>query len=88
MQFLQALRREDLLAPNEEPDMPTLARAVHAFVARTPSIVAMAQIDDLSDEADPVNIPATSESIRIGDAGWVTIVSDCFAGLDKSLAAR
>jgi 4-alpha-glucanotransferase len=38
-----------------------LARAVHAFVARTPSILAMVQIDDLSDEADPVNIPATSD---------------------------
>ena len=41
--------------------MPTLARAVHAFLARTPCALAMAQIDDLTDEADPVNLPATSD---------------------------
>jgi malto-oligosyltrehalose trehalohydrolase/4-alpha-glucanotransferase len=61
IQLLEALRYEGLLAPDGEPDIPTLARAVHAFVARTPSILAMVQIDDLSDEADPVNIPATSD---------------------------
>jgi 4-alpha-glucanotransferase len=38
-----------------------LARAAHVFLARTPSVLAMAQIDDLTDEADPVNVPATSD---------------------------
>ena len=59
--LLKALHRERLLANDGEPDIPTLARAVHAFLARTPCGLAMAQIDDLSDEADPVNIPATSD---------------------------
>jgi 4-alpha-glucanotransferase len=59
MQLLDALRREGLLAPDGEPDSPTLARAAHVFLARTCSVIAMAQIDDLTDEADPVNIPAT-----------------------------
>ncbi|MBV8937963.1 MAG: 4-alpha-glucanotransferase, partial [Alphaproteobacteria bacterium] len=60
-QLLQALYREALLAPDQKPDIPTLARAMHAFIARTPSVLAMAQIDDVTDEADPVNIPATSD---------------------------
>ena len=61
MQLLEALCREKLLPDNEEPDIPTLARAAHDFLARTPSVLAMVQIDDLTDETDPVNVPATSD---------------------------
>ena len=61
IQLLEGLRREKLLSDNEEPDIPTLARAAHVFLARTASVLAMVQIDDLTDEADPVNVPATSD---------------------------
>jgi 4-alpha-glucanotransferase len=61
VQLLEALRREGLLPDNGEPDVPALARAAHVFLARTPSVLAMMQIDDLTDEADPVNVPATSD---------------------------
>jgi malto-oligosyltrehalose trehalohydrolase/4-alpha-glucanotransferase len=75
-QLLAALRREELIpapgaapstgsgprgAGDGDPDIPQLARAVHAYLARTPCMLVMAQIDDLTDEADPVNIPATSD---------------------------
>ena len=61
MQLLQTLRSERLLPPDGEPDVPILSRAPHAFLARSPSALAMVQIDDLTDEADPVNVPATSD---------------------------
>ncbi|MGH7097409.1 MAG: 4-alpha-glucanotransferase, partial [Stellaceae bacterium] len=59
--LLEALRREGLLPAAGEPDTRALARAAHAYLARTSSLLAMAQIDDLTDEAEPVNVPTTSD---------------------------
>ncbi len=59
-ELLRAMRRERLLPPQGQPDLETLMRAAHAFLARTPSVLAMVQIDDMTDEAEPVNVPATS----------------------------
>jgi hypothetical protein len=42
------------------PDVGTLVRAVHEFLARTNSLIALVQLDDLTDEAEPVNVPGTS----------------------------
>ena len=56
--LLEALRSEGLLDSGEQP--VRLSEAVHAWLARTPSMLAMAQIDDLMGEAEPVNVPATS----------------------------
>ena len=58
--LLRALRQQRLLSHEEEPDAGALARAVHTWLARTKSVLAMAQIDDLTDEIEPVNVPTTS----------------------------
>ena len=56
-----ALRREGLLSEGQEIDVEILIREAHTFLARSQSIIAMAQIDDLTDEAEPVNVPTTSD---------------------------
>ncbi len=62
--LLAALRREGLLpaagTTDAPPDIERLALAVHAFLASTPSLLALLQVDDLAGESEPVNLPATS----------------------------
>lgn len=57
--LLAALRREGLLDDAVGGFCDTLARALHAFAARTPARLAMAQLDDLAGEAVAVNLPGT-----------------------------
>jgi glycogen debranching enzyme len=60
--LLDALRREGLLDTGRQDDAPfddALARAVHAYAAKTPSVLAIAQIDDLAGEKVAVNLPGT-----------------------------
>jgi 4-alpha-glucanotransferase len=58
-QLLQAFRRERLIDATAEPDVELLVRAAHIYLARAQSVLAMTQLDDLTDEADPVNVPST-----------------------------
>ena len=60
LELLQALRRQKLIESDSKPDFATLARAVHAFLARTNSALVMAQLDDITDETEQVNVPATN----------------------------
>lgn len=59
-ELVAVLRREGLLDAGATPEIPILSRAAHAYLARTQSVLAMAQIDDLTDETEPVNVPTTS----------------------------
>ncbi len=64
--LLEALRGEDLLpdgfdrnsATNDFP--PALAAAIHTYLARTPSLLFMAQLDDLAGESQQANLPGTT----------------------------
>ncbi len=63
--LLQALAREGLRPasyPNDEGDQPfrpELSAAVHAYMARTPSRIVMAQIEDALGEVEQPNLPGT-----------------------------
>ncbi|MCI4678713.1 glycogen debranching protein GlgX [Rhodoblastus acidophilus] len=56
--LLKALAAEHLAPANAESDAD-FAAAIHAFVAKTPSVLAMIQIDDLLGETVAVNLPGT-----------------------------
>jgi 4-alpha-glucanotransferase len=51
------LREEGLLAEAADSSGAEIARAAHAFLARTPSLLVAASLDDLAGEREPVNLP-------------------------------
>ena len=53
-----ALRREGLLEGDAPAAVPW--EAAHRFLARSRAALALVQIDDVTGEADPVNVPGTS----------------------------
>jgi glycogen operon protein len=60
--LLKALEVENLAPAQVEFDAPldpALAKAIHAFIKKTPSALAMMQIDDLLGERNAVNLPGT-----------------------------
>jgi len=61
--FLKALRKAGLLRGTrvslKGPFGEALAKAAHAFLARTRSGLAVAQLEDLLDQGDQVNLPGT-----------------------------
>jgi (1->4)-alpha-D-glucan 1-alpha-D-glucosylmutase len=65
--LLQALADEALLPDGVSPPdsdrldwTPELALAVHAYLARTPSLLFLAQLDDLAGEAHQANLPGST----------------------------
>jgi 4-alpha-glucanotransferase len=63
--LLEALKEQGLApaapASPDEPYSPELARAIHVYLARTSSILASVQIEDLLGMVDPVNVPGTDQ---------------------------
>ena len=60
--LLSALGSEHLLPEGAGPSgplIPTVAAAIHAFVARSPTALALIQADDLAGETEAVNLPGT-----------------------------
>jgi 4-alpha-glucanotransferase len=65
--LLQALADEALLPDGVSPSdsdrlpwTPELALAVHAYLARSPSLLFLAQLDDLAGEAHQANLPGST----------------------------
>ncbi len=59
--LLQALAEEGLhAAADDAPWTPQLADAVHAYLARSPALLLLVQMDDLADEARQVNLPGST----------------------------
>ena len=56
-----ALRHAGLADGEATLDVGALNRAAHAYLARSESLLAIAQLDDICDEAAPVNVPTTSD---------------------------
>jgi 4-alpha-glucanotransferase len=59
--LLESLRHEGLLPAQDEVTFDAIVRAIHAFLGRSTSALVMAQLDDLTDEIEQVNVPATSD---------------------------
>ncbi len=58
--FLTALRAAGLLVAGDRPDSDALFIAAHEFLARSGAALVIAQIDDITAEIEPVNVPTTA----------------------------
>ena len=59
-QLLAALSDQDLLAADAKNDVKKIIDAVHLYLARSQAAFVVTQLDDVTDETTPVNVPTTS----------------------------
>lgn len=57
--FLKAIGLERKFGQEANPPIASIVAAAHAFIRRTPSLISIAQIDDLIGEVTAVNLPGT-----------------------------
>jgi 4-alpha-glucanotransferase len=60
LHLIEALRRAQVLPESGTLDSEDLPRLVHIFLARSRSMLALVQLDDITNEVEPVNLPTTS----------------------------
>jgi 4-alpha-glucanotransferase len=60
-QLVGAMRLEGLMPEGTDMDAERLILLAHSFLARSPAVIAMVQMDDLTAELDQVNVPTTSD---------------------------
>src|SRR5262249_31444653 len=74
-----------------EVEVEAFSTAVHAYLARSNALITIAQIDDITAETDPVNVPATSDerpnwkrrlSVNRGSAG-IPAAAEAVAGVPQ-----
>ena len=90
--LLTALSREELLPDEARDDDDSIVTAAHAFLAASPAVLVMAQLDDITGETEPVNVPVTTNeypnwrrriSVRLEDLAS----SDRFVRIAEAFAA-
>jgi 4-alpha-glucanotransferase len=59
--ILKAFRNQGVLPRNEEISIEQFAFAAYEFLAHAESGLVVAQLDDITGEVDPVNVPGTSQ---------------------------
>ena len=79
--FLRAIGVE--AGPGYMPPLATVVAAAHEFIRRTPSLIAIAQLDDLVGEFTSVNLPGTHRE----RANWRRKLKGTVAGFAGSIAA-
>jgi 4-alpha-glucanotransferase len=60
-QVRRALEKQGFIRESDELDSERLVLLVHEYLARSNSFMAAIQIDDVTEEIDPVNVPGSTE---------------------------
>jgi glycogen operon protein len=81
--FLRAIGLEAHTSPDYMPPLASIVAAAHEFIQRTPSLIAIAQIDDLVGEFTGVNLPGTDQE----RPNWRRKLKGTIAGFASSVAA-